>query len=147
MKAKFGWILFSIMTVAAIVLSSVLISYDLKWKSGEEILDFDVKDVKSAYLYHNILASAQPETRKYDLSGKEIEYIVTEFRCSKFERTNNLADSGAGGVVFMLKDGSQREFYTVGGIFTIDGKKYECHSYLGRYIAQYVFDKIYAFDE
>ena len=139
MKPKLGWILFAVMTVAVIVLSSVLISYSVRWKSGDEILGFDVRDVKYAYLYHYITATAQPEIRKYDLSEKEIEYIVTEFRRSKFERTNELGESGKSGVVFTLKDGSQREFYIIGDVFTIDGKNYECHSYLGRYIVQYGF--------
>ena len=45
MKTKLGWILFSIMTVAVIVLSSILVSYNVRWKSGEELLDLDIEDV------------------------------------------------------------------------------------------------------
>ncbi|MDE7336654.1 MAG: hypothetical protein K2N32_00880, partial [Clostridia bacterium] len=94
MKTKLGWILFSIMTVAVIVLSSVLISYNVKWKSGDELLDIDIEDVESAYLWHNITATAEPDRKEYDLTNEQIEYIIKEFRSTKFERSNENAGGG-----------------------------------------------------
>ena len=140
-KLKLAWTLFAIMTVAVIVLSSILIFNSVKWKSGDELLGFDIDDVQSAYLYKYLSGKLPIERVEYNLSEEEKEYIFTEFRRSKFERTNGLGESGKSGVVFTLKDGSQREFYTIGGKFYIDGKRYECHSYLGRYISHYGFDK------
>ena len=103
MKTKLGWILFSIMTVAVIVLSSILVSYNVRWKSGEELLDLDIEDVESAYLFHNITATAVHARKEYDLTKEQIEYIIKEFRSTKFEITKENAGGGVSGVVFKLK--------------------------------------------
>ena len=39
MKKKLGWILFSIMTIAVVVLSCVLISHNMRWKAGDKLLE------------------------------------------------------------------------------------------------------------
>ncbi|MDE6614063.1 MAG: hypothetical protein K2K24_00990, partial [Clostridia bacterium] len=41
---------------------------------------------------------------------------------------------GSDGVVFKLKDGSERKFSIIGAGLRINGKQYKCHSYLSRYI-------------
>ena len=141
MKSKLGWILFSIMTVAVIALTSVLISYNVRWKSGDELLDIDIEDVESAYLYHNINFTAIPEHREYDLNKEQISYIIEEFQKSKFEKDNESYDGGSSGVVFKLKDGSEKSFNIVDSGLTINGKQYKCHSYLTKYISTYGFDE------
>ncbi|MDE6473752.1 MAG: hypothetical protein K2L70_01450 [Clostridia bacterium] len=141
MKKNLGWIMFSIMTVAVIVLASVLISYNVRWKSGNELLDIDIQDVESAYLYQNITSSAEPQRKEYYLKEKQIEYIVTEFHSSRFERSNSQYDGGSSSIVFKLKDGSEISFSVVGSNVTINGKQYKCHSYLTNYITHYGFDE------
>ena len=141
MKTKLGWILFSIMTVAVIVLSSILVSYNVRWKSGEELLDLDIEDVESAYLFHNITAMAEPDRKEYDLTKEQIEYIIKEFRSTKFEITKENAGGGVSGVVFKLKDGSETSFSVVVNQITVNGKQYKCHSYLTAFILSYGFDK------
>jgi hypothetical protein len=83
MKTKLGWILFSIMTVAVIVLSSVLIFHNARWKSGDELLDINKEDIDSI----KILAcnGAQPWQLIFlrnskILSLKEITNLMTEAR-------------------------------------------------------------------
>ncbi|MCX4362118.1 MAG: hypothetical protein OSJ74_01845 [Clostridia bacterium] len=141
MKKKLGWILFSIMTIAVVVLSCVLISHNMRWKAGDKLLDIDIQDVQSAYLYHNITSSAKPQREEYDLTDEQINYIVTEFCKSRFERSNSEYDGGSSGVVFKLKDGSEISFSVIGSNVIIDGNKYKCHSYLTDFIAQYGFNE------
>ena len=140
-KSKLAWSLFAVMTVAVIVLSSILIFNSVKWKSGDELLGFDIDDVQSAHLYHYVYNydTSSVDRKEYNLGEEQIEYLVTEFRWSKFEKINEGGYGDKAGVVFTLKDGSQREFYTIGGAFYIDGKKYKCHSYLDRYILHFGF--------
>ena len=138
-KSKLAWTLFAIMTLAVIILSSILIYNIVKWKSGDELLGFDVDDVQSVHLRHYITATSELEIRDYDLTDEQIEYVVTEFRRSKFERTYEGAYNGKTVLTFTLEDGRKREFYTIDGIFYIDGKMYLCNSYLGRYIVHFGF--------
>ena len=137
MRAKLGWILFCVMAVAVIVLSSVLIWNNARWKSGDELLDISVEEVESAYLYHNVTSSDTPTIKEYELSKAEIEYIIQEFRSSKFEKSNEQIDAGSSEVTFKMKDGSEKSFSICGSVLNIDGKQYKCHSYLTNYITRY----------
>ncbi|MDE6605861.1 MAG: hypothetical protein K2K85_07585 [Clostridia bacterium] len=139
MKSKLGWILFSIALVAVIILSSVLVSYEVKWKKGDELLNIYVDDVQSAYLYHYITSTEQPQKQEYELNAEQIQYIITEFYKSIFERDNSHYDEGSSGVVFKLKDGREVSFVVIGGKIIINDKQYKCHSYLTNYIVTYGF--------
>ena len=141
MKTKLGWILFSIMTVVVIILSSVLIWNSVRWKSGDELFDINVEEIESAYLRHNITATATPTIVEYELSAKEIDYIIKEFRSSKFEKSNEHIDAGSSEVIFKMKDGSERSFSICESILSIDGKQYKCHSFLTMYITRYGFEE------
>lgn len=141
MKSKLGWIAFSIMTVAVIVLSSILIWNNARWKSGDELLDISVEEVESAYVLHSITATATPTIVEYELSEKEISYIIKEFCWSKFEKSSKHIDAGSSKVIFKLKDGSEKYFSICESVLTIDGKRYECHSYLTSYITRYGFEE------
>ena len=131
MKNKLGWVLFSIMTVVAIVLSSVLIAHGVRWKSGKELLDLDVENIQSASAV--MYGCLTDEGYEIDLSEDQIKYIVNEFNWTKFENDNETYLGGIIVMQFIMKDGKEIEFTVDNGCVRIDGKKYIGHSYLSRY--------------
>ncbi len=137
MKMKLGWILFSVMTVAVIVLSSVFIAYTAIWKSGEVLLNIDANAVEYAYLYHNDLSNIDTQRQEFELDSQQIEYILTEFSKTKFQKTSMQYDGGYSGVNFKMKDGSEKSFEVRGDCIEINGNQYKCYSYLTNYIAKF----------
>lgn len=137
MKMKLGWILFSVMTLIVIVLSSILITYTATWKSGEVLLNIDANAVESAYLYHNDLSNVDTQRQEFELDSQQIEYILTEFSKTKFQKTSMQYDGGYSGVIFNMKDGSKKSFEVRGDCIEINGNQYKCYSYLTNYIAKF----------
>lgn len=136
MKMKLGWILFSVMTVVVIILSSILITYIAIWKSGEDLLNIDTNAVESAYLYHNDLSNIDTQRQELELDSQQIEYILTEFSKTRFKKTSMQYDGGYSGIIFKMKDGSEKSFEVRGDCIEINGNQYKCYSYLTNYIAK-----------
>ena len=137
MKMKLGWILFSVMTVVVIILSSILITYIAIWKSGEDLLNIDTNAVESAYLYHNDLSNIDTQRQELELDSQQIEYILTEFSKTRFKKTSMQYDGGYSGIIFKMKDGSEKSFEVRGDCIEINGNQYKCYSYLTNYIAKF----------
>ena len=116
----------------------------LQCKDGSRGKNFWIQIQKTLSLlifFHNITATAEPDRKEYDLTKEQIEYIIKEFRSTKFEITKENAGGGVSGVVFKLKDGSEKSFSVVVNQITVNGKQYKCHSYLTAFILSYGFDK------
>ena len=139
MERKLVWVLFSVMTVVVVVLSAVMIANNAMWKSGEQLLNINKDNVESVTISHHITATDIPQTKEFELSQDETQYLIEEFQLTKFKKTREQSDSGASEVVLKMKDGSTKSFSVCGGIVSINGKLYRCHSYLSKYVAEYGF--------
>lgn len=139
MKTKLGWILFSIMTVAVIVLSSILVSYNVRWKSGEELLDLDKEDIESIYITASDWSKPDFPSKKFIMNEEQIDYILKEFKNSRFERDNEGYGGGANGVHIQTTDGRSIVISVYSIYINIDHKQYICHSYFTEYISSFKY--------
>ncbi|MDE7336652.1 MAG: hypothetical protein K2N32_00870 [Clostridia bacterium] len=139
MKTKLGWILFSIMTVIVIVLSSILVSYNVRWKSGDELLDIDIEDIESIYI--SAIDGLKPNlpSKEYYMSEEQIDYILKEFKSSKFERDNEDYCGGSVGVHIQTTDGRSIVISVYARYIYINYKQYICHSYFTDYVRSFTY--------